>query len=120
MVWQYQQSTGDILHDSAYEGIGYSGRAGGRNNPDAQTIVDVGPVPQGKYTIEPASDAHPKLGPCVMELTPEPGTETFGRSAFFIHGDNVNHDASHGCIILGPAIRHLIAASPDRELVVTL
>lgn len=116
-MWTYQQSTGELTHDHAYQGMGYSGRAGGRNNPEAQQIEGVGPVPQGLYTIGKAYD-HPHLGPCVMNLDPKAGTQTFGRSLFRIHGDNKNHDASHGCIILGPAIRHLIANSGDTDLTV--
>lgn len=119
MTWLYQQYTGELTHDGAFEGTGYSGRGNCRNSPLSEVIPNYGPIPKGVYTIGPASEAHPKLGPCVMELTPAPDTNTFGRSEFFIHGDNARHDASHGCIILGPSIRHLIAASQDRELIVT-
>ena len=116
-MWTYRQRTGELLHDGAFEGSGYSGRANGRNNPNAQAVRDTGPVPEGLYAIGAAFD-HPHLGPCVMLLYPEPGTNTFGRSAFYIHGDNARHDASHGCIILGPAIREKIAAGPDHKLTV--
>ncbi len=56
-----------------------------------------------------------------MRLTPAPGTDTFGRSAFLIHGDNAKKDksASEGCIILGPALRQQIAESKIKRLVVT-
>jgi hypothetical protein len=54
-----------------------------------------------------------------MNLDPESGTEPFGRSLFRIHGDNASHDASHGCIILGPLVRRRIAESGDTELTVT-
>ncbi len=54
-----------------------------------------------------------------MNVDPKPGTNTFKRTDFRIHGDNVNHDASRGCIILGPAIRRHIAASGDHDLTVT-
>jgi hypothetical protein len=42
----------------------------------------------------------------------------FGRSGFFIHGDNqaMNHTASEGCIILPHAARIAIASSGDRGL----
>ena len=116
-MWIYAQKTGELSHDGAYEGTGYSGRDKGRDNPGAQTIRDLGPVPEGLYSIGAAFD-HPRLGPCVMPLYPEPGTNTFGRTAFYIHGDNARHDASHGCIILGPAIRERIASDPDHKLTV--
>ncbi len=119
MTWQYKQSTGELTQDGVFEGTGYSGASVGRNNPDEQSIPDVGPIPQGRYAIGPAYDDIGKLGPCVMALDAiVPPTNTFGRSLFRIHGDNVNHDASHGCIILGPAIRRVIASSADRILVV--
>lgn len=116
-MWTYRQHDGELLHDGQFEGTGYSGTGIGRNRPEAEKIEATGPIPCGRYRINPAYQ-HPHLGPCVMNLDPEPGTDTFGRSLFRIHGDNARHDASHGCIILGPAIRHEIAASIDRELTV--
>lgn len=118
MTWTYRQSTGELLQDDTFEGTGYSGTGEGHNNPDMQDVHDVGPLPTGTYKIGAAYDDIGALGPCVMALEPSEDMETFGRSAFRIHGDNVQHDASHGCIILGPAIRRKIAASADRELVV--
>jgi hypothetical protein len=115
MTWSYDQSSGELRHDGVFEGTGYSGTGVGRNRPEAQRIHNTGPIPQGRYKIGPSHD-HPHLGPCVMNLEPEPGTDTFGRSAFRVHGDNARHDASEGCIILGPSIRKLIAASGDHEL----
>lgn len=114
-MWTYHQKSGDLYHDGAWQGIGYSGRVSGRNCPEAQGIPNVGPIPRGHYRIGTAYD-HPHLGPCVMNLDAEPGTNTFGRSAFRCHGDNKSHDASEGCIILGPAIRHAIRDSGDHEL----
>lgn len=116
-MYTYSQSSGELLHDGAFEGTGYSGTEAGRNNHAMEAVAQVGPTPIGLYTIGPAYD-DPHLGPCVMHLDPVPGTNTYGRSLFRIHGDNARHDASHGCIILGPAIRHLIAAGKDRQLTV--
>lgn len=117
-MWTYCQRDGELSLDNSFEGTGYSGTGEGRNNANAEKIEGIGPIPRGLYRIGSAYD-HPHLGPCVMNLDPEPGTETFGRSLFRIHGDNSRHDASHGCIILGPAIRRLIASSGDRDLLVT-
>lgn len=117
-MWNYSQSTGELLHDGVFEGTGYSGTGDRRNDPDAQAFPAVGPIPRGDYTIGAAYD-HAHLGPRTMNLEPQPGTDTFGRDLFRIHGDNARHDASHGCIILGPAIRKLIAESDDNELTVT-
>ncbi len=118
MTWQYKQSTGELSCDGEFEGTGYSGAGIGHNEPDLQNIPNIGPIPVGLYKIGAAYDDIGKLGPCVMALDPLTDTNTFGRSLFRIHGDNVNHDASHGCIILGPAIRRKIAASADRNLMV--
>lgn len=116
-MWIYHQAPGDLFHDSEYEGRGYSGTGAGRDRPCYDHVPGVGPIPAGEWTIGPAHD-HPHLGPCVMNLDPVPGTDTYGRSAFRIHGDNSRHDASEGCIILGPGIRERIAKSPDRRLTV--
>lgn len=116
--WMYSQASGELTHDGTFEGTGYSGTGPGRNNPIMQAVENVGPIPQGTYQIGPSYD-DPHLGPCVMHLDPINGTDTHGRSAFRIHGNNIDNDASHGCVILGPAIRHLIASGVDRTLVVT-
>lgn len=116
MTWVYKQSTGEILNGAIPEGRGYSGTGEGRNNPTMQDVPDVGPIPQGEYSIGDSYDDIGGLGPCVMHLDPLPGTDTFGRSLFRIHGDNSEHDASHGCVVLPPNIRHLIADSDDRIL----
>ncbi len=51
-----------------------------------------------------------------MRLAPVPGTQTFGRDGFLIHGDNRRHDASQGCIILDRAARDRIGNSADTRL----
>ena len=117
MTWQYQQSTGTLSQDGVVQGIGYSGCGEGRNAPGMQAVPNVGPIPQGQYTIGQAYN-DPNLGPCVMHLDPTPDTNTFGRSLFRMHGNNINNDASHGCIIMPPSVRQLVSASNDTDLVV--
>jgi len=115
-VWSYQQSTGHLLDPSgALFCIAYSGHGEGRNNPAMQNVPDVGPIPEGLYEIGP-EHLWPHTGPVSMCLTQVEGTDTFGRSAFMIHGDNAEHDASHGCLIVDHDSRLKIAASTDREL----
>jgi len=58
---------------------------------------------------------HPKLGPFTINLIPCDGTNTFGRSAFRIHGDNKTHNASEGCLVLGPGDRKSWWDSGERE-----
>jgi hypothetical protein len=50
-----------------------------------------------------------------MDLTPV-GHTALGRSQFLIHGDNVRHDASQGCIILPRDIRDQISNSRDNQI----
>lgn len=116
-MWRYEISTGTLSDPSgAFAGTGYSGLAGKwRNNPSEIAAVAMGPIPSGQWHIGPAH-LSPHTGPITMDLTPLMGTHALGRSAFRIHGDNVSHNASHGCIILGPAIRRQIEASEDRTL----
>lgn len=117
-MWTYSQSTGDLALNGDFETRGYSGTGEGRNNPDMQDVHDVGPIPQGRYQIGAPYD-HPQLGPCVMNLDPLPGTNTFGRSAFRIHGNNAANDASHGCVIIIPTVRRFIPTTGDDQLEVT-
>jgi hypothetical protein len=121
MSWTYSQSSGKLLHNGTLVATGYSGHDEGLNNPSLQDEAQIGPIPQGAYSIGPVTANHPGKGPVVMEIIPKPGTQVFGRSGFLIHGDNqaVDHTASHGCIILGRPTREQIAASADRDLVVT-
>jgi hypothetical protein len=118
-MWSYEQKTGDLYRDGSYEGRGYSGHGAGVNNPALQNVQMVGPIPQGVWDIGTAME-HPHLGPLAMHLAPETGTQTFGRSGFFIHGDNslMNETGSEGCIVLGRAIRQAIADSGDTRLTV--
>jgi hypothetical protein len=118
MTWSYSQSTGDLGYNNACVGVGYSGTGAGRNNPAMQSVRNVGPIPQGRYSIAAPHDTA-SHGPYVMALTPLAGTLTFTRGGFLIHGDNRRHDASQGCIILGPALRHQIWKSGDHVIVVT-
>ncbi len=120
MTWRYVQSTGALDRDGQHEGVGYSGNTGGLNNPAMQNVIGVGPVPRGTYTIGPPHMPVDHLGPNALPLYPAAGNEMYGRSGFFIHGDNAAMDntASDGCIILGPAIRQAIINSRDTALLV--
>ena len=88
----------------------------GRNNAAMQGTPNQGPIPAGQWTIGTAYN-HANKGPTSMNLTPL-GHNALGRSAFMIHGNNVQNNASQGCIILGPAFRQAIANSGDHILTV--
>ena len=115
--WVYHQSTGELTRDGQHVAGGYSGIDAGRNNPAMETSRDTGPIPQGTYTM--GRQFHSTVtGPGAMRLTPNPGTQTYGRTDLEIHGDSRSHpgQASHGCIILPRDARDRLNASPDNTL----
>jgi hypothetical protein len=119
-MWSYQQSTGELFDDNGtLQGTGYSGSPEGKNDPTKQCEPDVGPIPQGLYTIEGPRDT-PEHGPFVLPLEPDAGNDMCGRAGFLMHGDSVSHPgtASKGCIIMARVVRDAVWASGDRELTV--
>lgn len=114
-MWLYVQTTGEFFDGAEnHVATGYSGHGRGRNNPVYQAEKNVGPIPAGFYSIgDPRDGGH--MGPYVLPLSPI-NHDACGRSGFFIHGDDLAHDASEGCIILGPTTRRLIGRSTDRLL----
>lgn len=121
MSWTYAQSTGGF-YDLNLQKVadGYSGYGECKNQPGSQQVPDAGPIPVGDWKIigpPTDTDSH---GPFVLRLEPCPGTETFGRSEFLIHGDSKENPgfASRGCIILPRPIREKIWASVDLLLTV--
>src|SRR5690242_1987580 len=99
-MWTYAQKTGEIKQDGVDRGVGYSGHGVGLNNPDFEAMVNVGPIPRGRWQIIKWEDHHGDKGPIVAILKPV-GHTAHWRAGFLIHGDNSagNHSASHGCII---------------------
>lgn len=119
-MWTYSQSTGELFLDDVHVGTGYSGLGIDKDDPEAQDEAGIGPIPQGRWIIGKAGNSA-TLGPLAIPLWPAAGTETFGRSSFFMHGDSLEHpgQASHGCIVLDHATREAIIASGDQALTVT-
>ena len=89
---------------------GYAGAPSARNDPDRQDEKGVGPIPVGVWHIDAPKD-HPRLGPQAFHLEPDKAVQVYGRSGFFIHGDNSRGggSASNGCIVLNRRTRDLIA-----------
>lgn len=121
MTFTYSQVTGRFSRSDAcvhgevsetWHAFGYSGKGDGvgKNNPDAQALHGVGPIPRGRWIIGSPYDTKTH-GPFVLPLTPAASTETFGRDGFLIHGDAVVEPgtASEGCIILPRTAREEIA-----------
>ena len=105
--WVWDQSAGTLAWNGDIVGSGYAGRGAGRNNPAMQGVVKTGPIPRGLWRLVSVGDS-PHTGKFTIVLDPEPGTDTLGRSAFRIHGNNAANDASEGCIILDRPNRELI------------
>jgi hypothetical protein len=116
-MWIYEQSSGRLSRNGSLVGTGYSGIGDGKNNPAMQDAHDVGPIPQGNYTMGTAINS-PTHGPCAIPLTPDPANQMFGRSEFLVHGDSLEHpgQASHGCVIMARAVRDQLVASSDKLL----
>jgi len=119
-MWLYSQSSGRLSRDGALIAVCYSGNGKGLNNPKMQDIHGIGPIPQGLWRIVRWDDQHGDKGPQVAVLEPD-GHDAFGRSAFLVHGDNseMNHTASHGCIIAPRHARDQLRASGEMEIEVT-
>lgn len=121
MAWIYEQSTGWLAHNGAKLVRCYSGNGSGKNNPDAQQLHDIGPLPCGWYTIEAPVDTI-EHGPYVLWLVPDAANVMFGRSSFGIHGERkppaLPGEASEGCIIEDHNDRVIVWDSGDHRLLV--
>lgn len=127
MTHRYRQSTGIWTLPNGEQLQGYAGfdpdpsRVGepgeGKNRPEAQTIRNVGPIPVGRYKIGLPYFSE-TLGPYVMRLHPCPGTETFNRDGFHLHGDSLKApgQGSHGCVVESRPYRMRIGESGDEDL----
>lgn len=117
-MWTYAQASGQLLQDGQLVGTGYSGHDNGKNNPSMQAVPDVGPIPQGGWSIAGPPVNTAEHGPYVLTLQPAPGTNTFGRSGFLMHGDSIEAPgcASRGCVIMPRAVREQVWTSGDTDL----
>lgn len=115
--WTYEQSTGRLWRGAEVVATGYSGFGDAKNRPECEGEKDRGPIPAGLWRIGPpfCSDTH---GPFVLPLLPLPGTNTYGRSGFLVHGDSIRAPgtASHGCIIQPHDARVTLWESGERVL----
>lgn len=114
-MWIYEQKNGrlresDANGDKVAAADLYSGFGPGKNDPLAQHLPGVGPIPQGFYLLGSVEADEYKHGPVAIHLVPVAG-QTFGRSGFMVHGDSKEHPgaASHGCIIAPRVLRERMA-----------
>jgi hypothetical protein len=118
LAWSYAQKTGELQQDGKHVATGYSGAGVGKNNPEMQQVHNVGPIPQGDWTIVGPPVNTTEHGPYVLSLKPAGDTNTFGRSGFLMHGDSIQSpgSASEGCIIMPRPVREEVWNSGDRDL----
>lgn len=116
--WQWKQKSGQLWSPlGELVCVGYSGAGVGKNNPQMQWVVNVGPIPQGKYRVGEPRDTNAH-GPYVLPLTPGPANEMHGRAGFLVHGDSQSRPgtASQGCIIIRRRFRQAMWESGCLEL----
>jgi hypothetical protein len=119
-MWTYESSTG-LLIDATGKRIwkGYAGHNQGLNNPAMQDVHEVGPLPEGLYSMSAPVD-HPRVGKYAIQLIPHEGNQMFGRSEFFMHGDRIGAEglflASDGCIVMPRLIRERAYNSGDHVI----
>lgn len=126
-MWTYEQQTGRFFDpDGKFAAQGYSGGGtdpdnldalAGKNNPAMQDVHFIGPIPQGLWTAgEPVNSA--THGRYALGLTPDVGTETFGRDHFLLHGDSIILPgfASDGCPIAPYETRVKFWESGDHQI----
>ncbi|MGD1080171.1 MAG: tlde1 domain-containing protein [Candidatus Sulfotelmatobacter sp.] len=117
-AWTYAQKTGELQQDGKHVATGYSGAGAGKNNPEMEKVHDVGPIPQGDWTIVGPPVNMAEHGPYVLTLKPSADTPTFGRDGFLLHGDSKESPgcASRGCVIMTRAVREQVWESGDPDL----
>jgi hypothetical protein len=114
----FYDSTGALVAECYAGGFGGGVNAQYKNNPAAQNLKGLGPLPCGFYTIGPLFN-DPETGPASMRLTPDPDNEMFGRGGFLIHPDSIARPgtASEGCIAMEPeSARVAVSKSGDDRL----
>jgi Protein of unknown function (DUF2778) len=118
MPWIFEQSSGAMFDPAGViVGNGYSGAGEGKNNSDMESIHNIGPIPQGKYTMGEPVTSHVH-GPYAIPLHPDNENKMFGRDAFLCHGDSMvaPGTASEGCIIQPHDVRIKMWESSDHHL----
>ena len=106
-MWHFNRQLGKLISPTGEEFPAYSGHGVGVDNPLYQQVKDVGPIPAGLWDIgAPHQSAH---GQDTLTLTPHKETNTYGRSGFLCHGDEIEHPGQHlaslGCVITARAVR---------------
>ena len=111
LLCTYSQTNGSIScvdanNNPYYNSSGYAGTGKGRNNPQAQDQVGVGPLTRGDWKVVGDWHTSPHTGKNTIVILPLPGNDCESTerdcASFRIHGNNARNDASQGCIVLPP------------------
>ena len=105
------------------DAYGYSGRGEGKNNPRLQDVRDVGPIPEGFWTMKSVQQTPTQVS---IWLEPYPGSPVFNFDrdpmSFLIHGDykdpKKKGKASKGCPIFDKEYRDKIAEQLGETFIV--
>lgn len=116
-MWVYSQKTG-LLTNGTLSSHGYSGHPPYVNDPAAQHLHCLGPIPRGFYDMVELIEGQTKHGPYVIRLQPHAENDMGERAGFLIHGDNIEKPghASDGCIIQPRVGREAVWQSNDHLL----
>lgn len=110
---------GILVSSNSYSG---SFEEDGYNNPDKQNEHNIGPIPEGLWSIEGPPYDHPEKGKYVLKLYPDATTNTYGRSGFLCHGKPLPprdiRTGSDGCICADHDVRVKLYQSGDKNLMV--
>ncbi|AXF76794.1 DUF2778 domain-containing protein [Erwinia tracheiphila] len=120
MPWEYYVRKAEFYLNGEFRfTANYAGARGFYNDPDFECEKNKGPLPRGRYRIEPPRDSD-RTGRYTLPLTPNSANNMCNRVAFAIHGDSIRDPggASQGCIILKLKFREALWDSGDRELIV--
>ena len=117
----FDTSTGILTVDPEVSGRSPYNMSATSGRPDCiapkcnETVKDKGPIPRGSYTVHANQISNPgRIGDIIRNLVrgdwgdwrvpliPDAGTNTFGRSDFFLHGGSL--PGSAGCIDFGGGI----------------
>ncbi len=99
------------LRDREGKVLGVYPATSGRDGVTDPRHQDYGPIPEGEYSLDPKEISEVRgsrymwrrlrgdWGNFRVPAQPVPGTETFGRSGFFVHGGDT--PGSKGCVDVG-------------------
>lgn len=121
-MWTYNILTHSLFEGSVLvDGDCYSGAfPEGFNDPTKTAIPDMGPIPEGLYTICGPPYEDTEHGPYILRLEPDPNNAMFGRVGFLLHGKPLPprdiRTGSEGCICARSVTRQRVYGSGDTKL----